>query len=244
MNVLILGGNSDIGFAIGEIFAQKQNANILLASRDQNLLQKKAQDIATRFQVKTHALPFDATDYASHEPFYQNLPLVPDIVVVAFGYMCTTNQAAEQDFNKAKRTIDTNLTGAISILEIIAKDFEKRHHGGIIGIGSVAGCRGRAKNYIYGASKAGFSTYLSGLRSRLVKSNIHVMTVLPGFIATKLIAELNLPDRASMSPESMAKVVYKTWNKKRNIIYVPWIWRWIMLIVNVLPEFIFKKTKF
>ena len=151
MNILILGANSEIAFAIARKFARAAHADICLASRDTELLQKKAQDIIIRYGVNADAVYFDALDYASHSAFYSKLHPRPDGVVLAFGYL-GDQKIAQKDCEEARRIIETNFMGALSILEIIAADFERQQKGFIIGISSVAGERGRRANYIYGAN--------------------------------------------------------------------------------------------
>ncbi|GAF79540.1 unnamed protein product, partial [marine sediment metagenome] len=200
MNLLILGGNSDIGFAIAREFARKEGANIILASRDMELLEKKARDIELRYQVKAQAVYFNATDYKSHVEFYEKLDQKPDGVIVAFGFL-GEQKKAQRDFQETRRIIETNYIGALSILEIFAADFELKGHGFIIGISSVAGERGRQSNYIYGSAKGAFAIYLSGLRNRLSRSNVRVITVLPGFVKTRMTRDLELPEILMSEPE-------------------------------------------
>jgi short-subunit dehydrogenase len=107
----------------------------------------------------------------------------------------------------------------------------------------VAGERGRQSNYFYGSAKAGFTAYLSGLRNRLFTEKVHVLTVKPGFVYTKMTENLPLPKLLTAVPEDVAKVVYSGVMKKKNVVYVKWFWRWIMLIIKSIPEFMFKKMK-
>lgn len=240
MHLLVLGGNSDIGLALAHKYAEKEGANISLASRNLEELEQKANDIAIRHQVKAQAVYFDATDYESHKAFYNNLDPKPDGVIVAFGY--TNDQIeAQQNFQVAHDSIGINYIGAVSILEIVAGDFEKKGRGFIIGISSVAGDRGRQNNYIYGSAKSGLSTYLSGLRNRLYKHGVHVMTVNPGFVRTKMTAEMGLPEKLIVEPGKLAQNVYKSQKRKKDICYTSWLWWEIMLIIKNIPENIFKR---
>jgi decaprenylphospho-beta-D-erythro-pentofuranosid-2-ulose 2-reductase len=118
---------------------------------------------------------------------------------------------AQQDFAEAKRIIETNFLGAVSILETIAADFERRGHGFIIGLSSVAGERGRQSNYIYGSAKGALAIYLSGLRHRLWQRRVRVVTVLPGFIQTKMTEHLDLPERLTASPEEVAEDIFQAY---------------------------------
>lgn len=240
MILLVLGANSDVAEALCAKFAQAEGASLYLASRDVELLEKKAKNLEIRYQVKAEARYFDAVDYASHGKFYESLDPKPDGVVMAFGYLGEQNDA-QQDFGQARKIIETNFLGAVSILELIAADFEKRGHGFIIGISSVAGERGRQSNYIYGSAKGALTIYLSGLRNRLFKRNVRVITVLPGFVRTKMTESLKLPERLIAEPQEVAEDVYRAYKSGKDILYTKWFWRWIMMIICLIPERIFKR---
>ena len=225
--------------AIAKKFAA-EGWSLTLAALEPDLLEPIAGDLRVRTSTPVEAVEFDATDFASHRAFYDGLAARPDAVICVFGYM-GDQMAARTDFEEVRRTIDINFTGAVSILNIVADDFEKRGHGAIAGISSVAGDRGRQSNYVYGSAKAGLTTYLSGLRSRLTRSGVHVMTVKPGFCRTKMTEHLDLPAALTADPEQVAKAVFKGLEKKRNVIYILWMWRWIMLVIQHIPESLFKK---
>jgi len=161
-------------------------------------------------------------------------------VISAVGYLGEQDRA-QSDFREAKKIIDTNYAGVVSLLNIIANDFEKRKNGFIVGISSVAGDRGRKSNYIYGSAKAALTTYLSGLRNRLYDANVQVLTVKPGFVATKMTEGMALPEKLTAQPEEVAEDIYKAQQKGRNVLYTKWMWRWVMLIIKSIPEFLFKK---
>jgi decaprenylphospho-beta-D-erythro-pentofuranosid-2-ulose 2-reductase len=242
VQLLILGGNSEVAEAVARKFAQEVKANIYLASRDLDPLQKQANDLKIRYQIMAQPFFFDAVDFSSHEEFYHSLDPKPDGVLLAFGYL--GDQAkAQEDFQEAKQIIDTNFLGAVSILEIVARDFARRGHGFIIGISSVAGERGRQSNYIYGAAKGALSIYLSGLRNRLHKRGVRVITVLPGFIHTKMTEHLDLPEKLMAETHEVAEDIYIAYKKGEEIIYTKWLWRWIMAIIKIIPEKIFKRLK-
>ena len=173
--VLILGATSDMAKALAHKYAS-QGFQPILAARQVERLQESATDIEIRYKVEVNLVEFDALAYEQHASFYQSLPAQPDVAICVFGYL-GEQQKSQADFSEVRQVIDSNYTGAVSILEIIAGDFERRKTGTIIGISSVAGDRGRQSNYIYGSAKAALSTYLSGLRNRLSKVNVHVLTV-------------------------------------------------------------------
>ena len=113
-----------------------------------------------------------------------------------------------------------------------------------ISLPSIAGDRGRGSNYIYGCSKSGFTSYLSGLRNRLNKSDVKVITVKPGFIKTKMTGHLDLPKILTASPDDISNDIINSIKKGKTIIYSKWFWEWIMLIIKFIPESIFKKLSF
>jgi short-subunit dehydrogenase len=239
--LLILGARSDIARAVSHKFAQN-GFNIYLAARNHQGLERDLKDIEIRYNVKAHAVEFDALDYKSHQAFYDGLQEKPLGVVCSVGYL-GDQKKAELDFEEADKITGTNYSGCASILGIIANDLEIRREGFIVGIGSVAGDRGRQSNYYYGSAKAAFSVYLSGLRNRLSKSNIQVITVKPGFVDTKMTEGMGLPPLLTAKPEEVAETVYKSWKDGKDVVYTKWFWRWIMLVIRNIPERIFKKMK-
>lgn len=239
--VLILGATSDMAVAIAKKFASRQYA-IQLAARNRDDLQRMQSDISIRYQVACSIHAFDAVKFDTHTAFFEQLDPKPDVTVCVFGYL-GENEKARTDWQEAARIIHTNYTGAVSVLNIISNYYEARKSGAIVGISSVAGERGRQSNYIYGSAKAGFTAYLSGLRNRLVRENVHVLTVQPGFAYTRMTEGLKLPKPLTAHPAEIGEAVYKAVQSKTNLIYVRWIWRWIMLIIKLIPEPVFKKLK-
>lgn len=237
--VLILGAGSDIARAIAVRFAMEKH-NVQLAARNLPEIQPFESDLQIRYGISCTAYHFDALDFSSHRAFYDSLQTKPDITICVFGYM-KDNEVVISDFEETRKTIDTNFTGAISILNIVAEDYTRQQKGSIAGISSVAGERGRQSNYIYGSAKAGFTAYLSGLRNRCFHYNVQVTTILPGFVYTKMTEHLNLPKLLTARPEDVADTVFNSVKKKKDIVYVKWFWRWIMLIIKNIPESIFKK---
>lgn len=239
--LLILGARSDIAKAIAHIFAQK-GFNIYLAARNHQELERDIKDFEIRYHIKAQTVEFDALDYNSHQDFYDDLPEKPLGVICSVGYL-GDQKKAELDFNEADKIIKTNYSGCVCILSIIANDFEKRKKGFIVGISSAAGDRGRRSNYYYGSAKAGFSAYLSGLRNRLSRSNVLVITVKPGFVDTKLTEEMRLPPLLTAQPKEVAEDIYRAWQQRKDIVYTKWFWKWIMLIIKIIPERFFKKME-
>lgn len=240
-SILLLGATSDMAVAIAQKFAQKGYL-IQLASRNSQRLKPLQSDLAIRFNAKTSVHEFDALDFESHSLFFETLSPKPDITVSVFGYL-GDQEKAEQDWKESKKIIDSNYTGCVSVLNAAAKYYARQMAGCIVGICSVAGDRGRQSNYIYGSAKAGFKAYLSGLRNRMQRYKVHVVTIQPGFVYTKMTEHLTLPKLLTAQPYDVANAVYKSVRKKKNIVYVKWFWRWIMLLIRSIPERMFKKMK-
>jgi short-subunit dehydrogenase len=238
--LLVLGASSDIAQAVAHQFA-RNDFNVILAGHNSENLISVGSDIRIRYGVETQIVDFDAEAFASHTDFYSALPAAPDVAVYAVGYLGEQTKA-ETHWNEAIRIINTNYVGGLSILSVVANDFESRRSGTIIGISSVAGDRGRQSLYIYGSAKSGFSTFLAGLRHRLAKSNVTVITVKPGFVETKMTANIDLPKLLTAKPDRLAKAIYKAYCSKKHTVYYLPIFRWIVLIIRNIPEFIFVKT--
>ncbi|MFN0200163.1 MAG: SDR family oxidoreductase [Bacteroidia bacterium] len=239
--VLILGAKSDIGRALAREYAAA-GYHIYLAARKVEEIEDDAKDLQIRYGIKASAHAFDATKYETHLSFYQQFTSQPDTVIAVFGVLYE-QEKAQNDWQLALNTMKVNYVGAVSILEIAARSMEKQQSGTIIGISSVAGDRGRASNYLYGSAKAGFTAYLSGLRNRLAKANVHVLTVKPGFVKTAMTQNLALPPVITGQPQQVAKDIFKAAQKKKNELYTLWMWKYIMLIIKSIPEFVFKKMK-
>lgn len=240
-SVLILGANSDIAGAVARKFAQN-GYNLILAGRSLKKLEKLQKDITIKYNTSVQVSFFDALDKKAHEIYLRTLDHIPDITICAFGYL-GDQEVAQKSWSEAESIIDTNYIGAVSILGHVSNHYVSQNKGVIVGIGSVAGDRGRQSNYLYGSAKAGFSAFLSGLRSRLFKSGCHVLEVKPGFVHTKMTEGLNLPGPLTASPEQVASKIFKAVQNKANIVYVLGVWQFIMFIIKNIPEFIFKRLK-
>lgn len=239
--VLILGAGSDVGIALAHHYAAK-GFGIVAAGRNRATLEPVCSDLRIRYQVDVQFKVFDARDFQSHDTFVAGLPESTLLTICVFGFL-GDQETAFHSWEESLRILESNYTGAVSILNRIALSYEGKGEGTIVGISSVAGDRGRQSNFIYGSAKAGFTAYLSGLRNRLAPKGIRVITVKPGFIATRMTAHLTLPKPLTATPAKVAIAIGKAVSGKRDVVYVLWMWRWIMLIIRSIPEGIFKKLK-
>src|SRR5258705_9113024 len=235
---IVLGASSPIGRAFARIVAAS-GADVVLAGRDMDDLTRTAADLKVASGADVEVAPFEAMDFASHANAAARWGERAGTlnVLLVFGLM---PEQSDMDADPAKLIdcVGVTYTGAISILHHLAPHLESRKAGTVIGIGSVAGDRGRLKNYIYGSAKAGLHTYLAGLRNRLGRSGVHVMTVKLGFVDTAMT--WGAPGIFLVaSPESVAQSCLAASKKRRDICYIPGFWRLIMTIIRSIPERIF-----
>lgn len=240
--ILVLGATSDIGRGIMYAYA-RQGVGIYLAGRNMDELGKEAANIEIRFNVPTKILPFDALNHGNHAGFFEGIVEPIEAVFCVFGYYGDQLQA-RASADMAREIMMVNYVGAVSIMEectrwCLANDRKPT----LVGISSVAGDRGRAKNYLYGSSKAGFTAYLSGLRNRLIHDGIHVLSVKPGFVATKMTAHLDLNPRLTADPEKLGEKILHATRKQKNVLYYKSVWGWIMWVIRHIPEGIFKRMR-
>lgn len=239
--VLILGAASDIAVSLARKFASS-GYTVQLAARNVPRLHPLQLDISIRYNTACSLHEFDAAQPETHPAFFSSLPARPDVCISVFGLL--GDQAkAESDWEECRRILEVNYIGAVSILNIAAEQYAAAGNGIIVGISSVAGERGRASNYLYGSAKAGFTAYLSGLRNRLSEKGVHVLTVKPGFVDTRMTENMPLPPLLTATPDAVANAIYSAVLKKKNVLYVKWFWRWIMFVIKCVPEPIFKKMK-
>lgn len=241
-SILIIGGTSDIGIAIAKKFAS-HDYNIFLAARNIQSLERVKKDLELNQKIKVTPLTLDILDDNSYKTFLDNLEKIPEIVVCSVGYM-GDQLINEKSLHERSLVMKTNYEGPVNFLSEIANHYEKIQSGTIIGISSVAGDRGRAINYIYGSAKSGFTAFLSGLRNRLFKNNVKVITILPGPVETKMTKGMKLPKFLTSKPKFVADSVYRAAFNKKDIVYITPIWRLIMLIIKIIPEKIFKSKNF
>lgn len=239
MSVFVIGAKSDIAKATAKKYAKKGH-DLILAGRNISELESLVSDINIRYNRSVKLIEVDILNYNTHKTLYQSIKDEIDTAICFVGYL-GEQELSQENFDEARLILDSNYTGVTSILNEVATDFEKRKTGSIVCVSSVAGDRGRQSNYSYGAAKAALNTYLSGLRNRLYKSNVHVLTVKPGFVNTKMTAHLDLPNMLTAAPEKVADDIYNAQKKKKNVLYTKWMWYWIMLIIRNIPESIFKK---
>ena len=240
--LLLVGGTSDIGRATALCYAQA-GWRVLLAARREDEAQRNADDIAVRTRADVTVHHLDILETSSFEAFLEGLPGLPDTVVCVVGEL--GDQArGQKDLAHAARILRTNFEGPALLLGLIAERFIERGSGTIVGVSSVAGDRGRGSNYLYGAAKAGFTAFLSGLRNRLAPAGLRVITVKPGFVRTQMTAGMKLPPVLTAGAEEVARAIFTVAEKgSSDVIYVRPIWRPVMMIIGSIPERVFKRLR-
>ena len=236
---LIIGANSAIAIETARIFA-RDGYSLVLAGRNTERLATVAQDLRAHQAAHVDEIIFAAaceTDYEkfAREVWGQGL----DVLLIAHGSL-PAQTATQDDVLATRNEFEVNALSTISLLAAFAGHFEEQGQGKIVVISSVASDRGRASNYVYGAAKAAVSTYCQGLRNRFGKSGIQVLTVKPGFVDTPMTAHLR-KGVLWAQPEQIAQGIVRAMKSNRDIVYLPWFWRYIMQIIRFIPERIFKK---
>lgn len=241
-NILIVGATSAIATACARLWAAEQ-ASFFLVARNEEKLEQVAADLQARGAslVKTYSL--DMNEIAKHEDMlasaFSTMDKV-DICLIAHGTLPDQN-ACQQDVDLALHEFSSNGLSVIALLTRLANRMEAQRNGTIAVISSVAGDRGRPSNYLYGTAKAAVTTFCEGLRARLFKAGVHVITIKPGFVDTPMTQGLSLPKQLLATPHQVALKIVKGSSRNKNTLYTPGFWSPIMLIIKSIPTFIFKK---
>lgn len=242
--ILIIGATSAIATACARLWAV-QGASFFLVARNSERLALVASDLRNRGAASVSCWSMDATDTEAHPAMLAacvgRLQQI-DIALIAHGTL-PDQQACQQDVQLALREFASNGTSVIALLTLLANQFEQQRCGTLAVISSVAGDRGRASNYLYGSAKAAVSTFCEGLRGRLFKAGVAVVTIKPGFVDTPMTRGLPLPAALVASPEQVARRMIDGIARGTPELYAPAFWRWIMLVIRHIPQAIFKRMK-
>ncbi|SEK02295.1 SDR family oxidoreductase [Paraburkholderia diazotrophica] len=242
-NILIVGATSAIAIACARQWA-KEGARFFLVARNGERLKQVAGDLTARGAqlAACHQLDINRVDLHSAmlERCASELGAL-DVVLVAPGTL-PDQTACQSDPAIAVNEFTTNATSLIALLTPIANSLEAQKRGTLAVISSVAADRGRPSNYLYGSAKAALSAFCEGLNARLFKAGAHVLTIKPGFVATPMTAGLPLPGPLVATPEKVARDILRAIDKRKDVIYTPWFWSLIMLIIRSVPKPVFKRT--
>ena len=239
--VLIIGATSAIAAHCARIWATKGYA-LHLVARNEQRLQTIAADLKVRGATKVSTYCTDLNDMENHNELLDkadgSLGSV-DIVLVAHGTL-SNQKACELSVEETLAEIHTNALSTVSLLTLIANRFETKRKGTICVISSVAGDKGRASNYVYGSAKAMLTSFTSGLRQRLHKSKVNVVTIKPGFVDTPMTAKFK-KGVLWAKPNKVAKKIVQAIDKKKSVVYVPLFWWFVLTVINIIPTNLFKR---
>ncbi|MEE2769547.1 MAG: SDR family oxidoreductase [Pseudomonadota bacterium] len=240
--ILVIGATSAIAEQCCRIWAKRGDI-LYLVARNKDHLKSIATDLKVRGATQIHTYHIDLNDMNSHSVILDDAEKSMsgiDTVLIAHGTL-SNQKSCEQSVEETMLEINTNALSIISLLTLISNRFEARGSGEIAVISSVAGVRGRASNYVYGSAKAMINAFTSGMRQRLEKSNVAVITIKPGFVDTPMTADFKKGLLWS-KPASVGAGIVKAIDKRKNELYVPFFWRLVMLVISSIPTFIFKKV--
>ncbi|MCL2830289.1 MAG: SDR family oxidoreductase [Betaproteobacteria bacterium] len=240
-NILIVGAASAIAEATARLWAAR-GAGLFLVGRDGERLGEIAADLRIRGARRVETFVMDATAFDQHERM-QEAALSAlgslEIALIAHGSL-SDQKACESSVEETLREIQVNALSVIALATRLAGGFEARGGGCLAVIGSVAGDRGRGSNYVYGSAKAFVAHFLSGLRNRLDRKGVHVLTIKPGFVDTPMTAALK-KGMLWAKPEAIARGIVRAIERRQDEVYLPSFWRLIMFVVRHIPERIFKR---
>jgi len=242
-NILILGATSAIAKHTARLFAADAHS-LYLVARNEDKLSAMKQDMLVRGAKEVHYEKLDLADDRQHAQLIQRASSSMgsiDTVLIAYGTL-TNQEICASSYEKTLKELQVNCLSVISLLTILANQFEAQGSGSIAVISSPSGDRGRQSNYIYGTAKGALSIFLQGLRNRMAKSNVHILTIKPGFVDTPMTKDFK-KGFLWVTPEVISKGIYKAIKKKKEVVYLPFFWLFIMLVIKSTPEKIFKHLK-
>jgi len=241
MKILIIGATSAIAHETAKFFA-RDGAELFLVARNNEKLEDVSNDLKVRGAKRTDTFLLDLNDLDRHQEMIQTAIDTfggLDMVLISHGTL-GDQQLCEQSVEKTLEELTTNFTSVISLLTLLANYFEQQKRGRIAVVSSVAGDRGRRSNYVYGTAKGAVSIFLQGLRGRLSKSGVTVVTVKPGLVDTPMTASMK-KGLLFAQPRKVGEGIYQAMKKGKEVVYLPWFWRPIMMIIKSIPESVFKK---
>jgi len=240
--VLVIGATSAIAEHCARIWAGRGNA-LYLVARNEERLKTIAADLRVRGASQADTYCVDLNDMGSHAALLDSAEAAMggiDTVLIAHGTL-SNQSACEQSVEETLSEIKTNALSTISLLTLVANRFEAKQAGTIAVISSVAGDRGRASNYVYGSAKAMVTAFTSGLRQRLHKSNVAVVTIKPGFVDTPMTAEFK-KGLLWVKPAAVAAKIVKAIDTKKSEVYVPAFWWAVMAVIKAIPSAVFRRV--
>ncbi len=241
--ILIVGATSAIAEATARLFAAEGD-QLFLVARDVERLQSVADDLMVRGAGRVATATLDVCRYDRHGAVIDEAAAALgglDTVLIAHGTL-PDQKACEVAFELTREALEVNAVSVISLLTQVANRFEKHQAGTIVVISSVAGDRGRQSNYVYGAAKGCLNVFLQGIAHRLSRSGIRVLTVKPGFVDTPMTTGIE-KNALWATPEQVARDIHRAIGGRRQVLYTPWFWRWIMRVVCNLPTRLFHRTR-
>lgn len=241
-SVLVLGGTSEIGVATARALAERRARTVILAARDPARCAAAAETIRAAGASTVEAVPFDARDFGSHGAFVDDVYARfgdVDVALVAFGLLGDQDEAS-RDPRAAIDLVETNFTGAVSVMTPLAQRMASAGHGTIVVLSSVAGERARKSNFVYGSSKAGVDAFAQGLGDSLAGSGVSVMVVRPGFVKTKMTEGMD-PAPFSTTPEAVADSIVAGLARGSHTVWAPGVLRGVMSALRHVPRPVFRR---
>jgi hypothetical protein len=240
--IVIVGATSAIAHEAARLWAG-QGAALFLVGRDAARLEANAADLRVRGAANVAIHAMDATYDAAHGPMVEAAVAALgsiDVALIAHGTL-PEQRDCETDIARLRAELETNGVSVCLLAQVLANRLVEQSTGTLAVIGSVAGDRGRQSNYAYGAAKGLVARFTEGLRNRVAKAGVQVLLVKPGFVDTPMTAAFDKQGPLWAQPAAIAKGILEAIEARKDVVYLPWFWRWIMLIIRHVPERMFKR---
>ena len=240
--MIVLGSNSEIAQAFVEkVLGEGDRFPVIyLLTSNPEITEKFVKHLDVKFLQHAEIVNLDLEKKVDYNKLDH---ISSDLLFCATGFLGEDSETGLYNNKNTEKIISVNYAKLVPLLNYFAQKMETKRSGTLIVLSSVAGERGRQSNFIYGSAKAGMTAYLSGLRNYLFSKKVHVLTVKPGFMATKMTEGLPLNPKLTAMPKQAADCIYKAYKSKKDVAYVLPIWFLIMMVIKNIPEFIFKKLK-
>lgn len=240
--MIVIGSNSEVSQAFIEraLKGKEKWETIYLLSSNPEKSERLARHLEVKYFQNCRVFPLDLRKKIDYNQLDE---VQSDLIFCAAGFLGKNTEEGLYDDKNTRDVLDINFSNLVPLLNYFAHKMESKRSGTMIVLSSVAGERGRQSNFIYGSAKAGLTAYLSGLRNYLFDKQVRVLTIKPGFMATKMTEALPLNPALTATPKQAADGIYKAYKSKKDVAYIFPVWRWIMCIIRNIPEIIFKRLK-
>ena len=231
--IILVGANSDMAKAAAGHFA-KNGYNLCLLTRNPKNLNYLVSSLSQSYGVKVISRYFEIEHFLEYQNCWVDLQPFPEGIIYFIGYLGENSLSIS--YSQIEKVYNLNCIYAVKMFNYFSLKFIEINRGSLIAVSSVSGERGKSMHYLYNSAKSALSIYLQGLRLKLMDKQIKVMDIRPGFVNTKFTEFYGIKAKMAVSPEYAGEKIFQAYKSSRGIVYIPWWWRWLMLVVKLIPE--------